>query len=457
MSYLSFQRDHSKSRSICMGLLWRFDQEVTISQPTKMVITTASAILESSSFDTNLSTTGPETVWDRYSEDELYVVFRPAMLMVNRYVTPLWYIIGFPSNLIAVTIWMRPRMRPSSGCFLAALAMADFIFLILHVIFELHSTWEIPLLKFPVICEIFPVFFLASQYMSPMLVLGFTIERYISICHPFKREQLCSTSRTIRVIVGLVVLALLINIVQAYFWQYRHGDCGVREAVTREGTKSIWSVWSWITELLVFGLVPITILVLNMLVIFEANRLAKSQQTILCLRQTQKSSAATVTLLAVSFYLILTTLPVTLCYAMFFNFPQGSFYLSDEEIRNDPVWQRHFTYYEVKTIIQELGMSHYACNFFIYLTTGKLFRKELKMVFFSLLWKKDNSFSNRGSTIHTFVKSTKRENNGNVAHLWGLSCRLKMFFHLGIYWNIHYHKRKWRGRIEIQIPHICRP
>jgi len=32
---------------------------------------------------------------------------------------------------------------------------------------------------------------------------------------------------------------------------------------------SVWSVWSWITELLVFGAVPLAILLLNVLVIRE--------------------------------------------------------------------------------------------------------------------------------------------------------------------------------------------
>ena len=44
------------------------------------------------------------------------------------------------------------------------------------------------------------------------------------------------------------------------------------------GSKSLWSVWSWITELLVCGLVPLIILLLNVLVIAETRRLLDQQK-----------------------------------------------------------------------------------------------------------------------------------------------------------------------------------
>ena len=199
------------------------------------------------------------------------------------------------------------------------------------------------------------------------------MERYISICHPFKREKFCSTSRAIKVIAMLVFLSLLLHAIQGYFWIYTEGDCLPRPSVTVGGTSSVWSVWSWITELLVFGVVPLSILFLNILVIKEARYLSKTEETRLCLRGGHKSSAATVTLLAVSFYLIFTTLPVTICYAMFSNFPQGDIYLSDEEIHNDPSWQRHFSYISVKDYCAGTGNVSLCMQFFYLSCYGKTF------------------------------------------------------------------------------------
>jgi len=48
--------------------------------------------------------------------------------------------------------------------------------------------------------------------------------------------------------------------------------------VTEGGIASLWSVWSWVTELLLFGVVPLVILVLNVLVINETRRLSDDER-----------------------------------------------------------------------------------------------------------------------------------------------------------------------------------
>ena len=53
-------------------------------------------------------------------------------------------------------------------------------------------------------------------------------------------------------------------------------------------------------------------------------------------------------LLAVSFFHITTTLPVTVCYSLYYSFPPGDFAVADADIAADPVWQRHLTYYAIK-------------------------------------------------------------------------------------------------------------
>lgn len=265
--------------------------------------------------------------------------------------------------------------------------------------FELQTKWRVRLLEQPVLCEVFPVFFLTSQYLSPLLVLGFTVERYISICHPFQRERFCTTRRAVWTIATLAVSSLLLNSVQAYFWVYQPpaafakdgsgGVCTVRDEVTANGMGSVWSVWSWVTEMLVFGLVPLAILLLNGLVIRETRRMAEHG------RELQRSikrptshdsvkrstpSATTIMLLAVSFYLIITTLPVTICYVLYLGFPEGDPEMTSEQRATDTTWKRFYAYNGVRMTVEELGMSHYACNFYIYLATGRIFRRELVRV-----------------------------------------------------------------------------
>jgi len=81
-------------------------------------------------------------------------------------------------------------------------------------------------------------------------------------------------------------------------------------------------------------------------------------------------------LLAVSFYLIITTLPVTICYSLSLSFPEGDAEVAD--YASDPTWRRYLVYSNVRTLVEEMGLSHYACNFYIYLMTGRVFRRELR-------------------------------------------------------------------------------
>ena len=53
-------------------------------------------------------------------------------------------------------------------------------------------------------------------------------------------------------------------------------------------------------------------------------------------------------LLAVSFFHITTTLPVTVCYSLYYSFPPGNFTLAEADIVADRAWQRHLAYYGTK-------------------------------------------------------------------------------------------------------------
>lgn len=329
-------------------------------------------------------------VWRRHNTvQELYALHRPTITSIDKYLTPLWYCIGFPSNILSFLVWIQPSMRLSSGCYLAALALADFLFLVFQMVFELQEVWNFRTINYPFFCETFPIFFMAMQYMSPLLVLGFTIERYISICHPYQREKFCTFKKALLYITILSFSVFILHAIQGYFWTYVDNICTLRQNITAGGPKSVWIIWSWITELLVFGVVPVIILILNILVINTARIIRKNDEkrTMMPNRGSSRKSATTLTLLVVSFYLIFTTLPVTITYSMYYNFPNGQENMSDDDISNDKTWQHYFSYYMMRTLITELGMSHYALNFFIYLFTGAQFRCQLKLLFVKIFCK----------------------------------------------------------------------
>ena len=79
---------------------------------------------------------------------------------------------------------------------------------LLQILYELQAKWNVDLLQVSGLCELFPAVFLSTQYLSPLLVLGFTVERYISICHPFQRHRFCTTRRALTTIALLTTLTM---------------------------------------------------------------------------------------------------------------------------------------------------------------------------------------------------------------------------------------------------------
>ena len=59
-----------------------------------------------------------------------------TIVVIDKYITPVWYVVGVPGNLLAFFVWTQRKMRASSGCYLAALALNDCIFLLLQVNFS---------------------------------------------------------------------------------------------------------------------------------------------------------------------------------------------------------------------------------------------------------------------------------------------------------------------------------
>lgn len=364
-----------------------------------------------------------------------YAKYLPEKDYVGKYVTIFTYIIGFPGNILALLIWRQKRMLNSSGNYLAALALSDLMFLSLQMCHELNDTWNKGVLNYPFICEIYPLIFMTCQFLSPLLVLAFTVERYISICHPFKREQFCTTTRARLVIMCLVIICFILNIIQSYFWYYdsEYKVCTVRANVLDGDILSIWSIWTWIIESVVFMLVPLMILIFNVLVIIETRRLAMFEKHQLKSHAKSHGNATTVMLIAVSFYHIFTTFPVTIAVAMFVSYsvtPEDSIslvnstypYLADNSTLNlipssalPEKWQSHFSYILAKSIIEEIGLTHYAFNFYIYFITGKNFREECKNLFFKGSSKPVSSWN----TEYTCVKSDSGHSPMAVRMIYG--------------------------------------
>ncbi|BFY97204.1 hypothetical protein BsWGS_00244 [Bradybaena similaris] len=306
---------------------------------------------------------------------EIYVN-HSLSVTIDRVVTPVFYIIGLPANPLCAYIWLQRKTRAnnSSAIYLGALSISHVVFLFLHILQELRYAWGIRTYDGYISCEIFNMVFCIPQYLAPLLVLGFTVERYIAVCHPFAKERYCTVFRAVLVVVCLLVFCILISTLQAYFWTYdeKKQICNHRPELYN---SPLIEIWTWFTELLLFGVAPLAALVFNILVIREIRSLTSSGPA--HIGGSGSSQASTVTLLSVSFFLICTWLPYTIIYSMSKQFPIGNYPIALEAVWNDPTWQKHFFYVTIRNFVAEITLSNSACYFFIYYATGKHFRDKV--------------------------------------------------------------------------------
>lgn len=310
---------------------------------------------------------------------EIHRIAAPELLVIDRLITPIWYLIGLTGNTLSGKIWLARKVRKtnSSAIYLGSIAIVHFVFICLHIWMELLQAWGWQTYNRPYLCEIYMVMFITPQYLAPILILGFTVERYIAVCHPFLKEKFCTVKRAAIVVSSLTLVAVLMALCQGYVWAYDEEStvCEIRQEVT-----DFYVSWTWFSETLIFLIVPVTVLVFNILVIVEIRKINKFGAGFGQDGGRGSNQTSTVTLLSVSFYLICTLLPATIVYTIQLSIPPGNLAVPPERWASDPSWKSYLIYYHIRRIVEEICFSNYCCYVFIYYITSGYFQDEVKRI-----------------------------------------------------------------------------
>jgi hypothetical protein len=303
----------------------------------------------------------------------------------------------------------------SSALYLVGITIFDIWYQVLHIFFYLKYCWGLPSLGYKGLCQIWNVLNVIPQYACQFLVLGFTIERFISIILPFKGERFSKRQRAPAVIASITLFVIFLAAPQAYFWKLdKTGFCEIK---TVPAILQFYTIWSFVTESVIFFVIPVATLLLNVFVIKaaknsldrRANLNMKAQGTSRVHTKGKSYKPSTKTLLCISFFRILTQLPVSITYTMQ-NLEAFSFgeFMPLENMSNDPQWRNFIMYWGARVIVEAIGASHHALSIFIFYASTKQFRNEISSMFSDVkrLVTRTSVRNNRQSTTPSELRYT---------------------------------------------------
>lgn len=165
---------------------------------------------------TNMSANEQNGSYEYMDEDEASACTPVFFLLdfFHDYYIPFIILLGFVGNILSCIVFLLTHLKMrSSSYYLAALAMADFGFLVALLFVWLNNArvfnkegW----------CQILVYVSAVCSSLSVWLIVAFTVERFIAVQYPLQRPRMCTVARAKTIVLVLVVLALTSHLYS--FW-----------------------------------------------------------------------------------------------------------------------------------------------------------------------------------------------------------------------------------------------
>ncbi|XP_070208331.1 nociceptin receptor-like [Littorina saxatilis] len=315
-----------------------------------------------------------------------------SSLIFYTYSVPVIFTIGIVGNVVSLRIFLSRSMRKlSASTYLVALSTSDILALIFYVLVE-WLRWGFPhltdnqglnFLNLAGVCQALFYLSYVSRFLSAWFIVTFTVERYIGVCHPLKRKDICGSRSAQKVLGSLVVISLVVMMFKPILTSSREVQ-SMKFKVYRCLPDPEHPMLSFVLDS-VYGLsitiVPFLIIsVLNALIIRRLlHRYKRHKRINVITEESIIRMEFTVILLVVSFVFIVLNLPYCFVWCK-------RFFLSRKGMHEGPgssdVGVDFDNYEGVLMITRVVFYMNYCVNFFLYSVTGAYFRKELKILVF---------------------------------------------------------------------------
>lgn len=147
---------------------------------------------------------------------------------LNVYYTPFLVILGSVGNLASVFVFYNSKLRlQSTSQYLSALALSDTVFLFQLLPPWLNAVQITGLFHQQGFCQVFVYLSYVTSCLSAWLVVAFTVERFVAVLYPLRRNAVCTVARARHIIATVAGAALLLNVPVLRFAMPARNDCNI--------------------------------------------------------------------------------------------------------------------------------------------------------------------------------------------------------------------------------------
>ncbi|XP_030749105.1 uncharacterized protein LOC115877125 isoform X2 [Sitophilus oryzae] len=181
-------------------------------------------------------------------KDSTELILEGSRFWFQKVLVPIMVCLGVTGNTITVMVLTRiekirhtrivfttpnnsvfkgRRMRSSTNIYLSALAIADIIHLFFVFLLSFKHYNNINDRKYELYWRFYGLshwFCDAASSTSVWLIVSFTIERYVAVCHPMKGKYFCTESRAKTVIVIVYIFCILTTASTTFEYQLSMND-----------------------------------------------------------------------------------------------------------------------------------------------------------------------------------------------------------------------------------------
>ena len=291
------------------------------------------------------------------------------------YVSPAIFLFGFIGNVLILIVMGRRKFHGSTtSVYLRIMALADLCCLVVGMLPEWLENSHIITFKeiHPVTCKIEKFLHYTTGDTSIWILVAFTIDRFVAVCFPLDKTEVCKPHRARLYCLALLLVACIKNF--HVFWTRGYEvtssngsaitskNCGHPTVEYKRFEKY---VRPWIVFSLATALPFLIILICNGCIVralVQARKLHKSQQF-----QSNKEKTymqMTIMCLSASFAFLICIAPSIVI------------------LIGKPYWPRgkNSAYDIAKAINNELVYVNHSINFLLYCITGERFRRELCII-----------------------------------------------------------------------------